>query len=324
MTEQQQPKAEQPKSPGLSKLVEKYSKRWGVSPEEAEKRIEQIMARKGQTAIPGLDNVFPEPLGPVSAKAQDVNQAILSTQMTRRMLNTPPEDIAKLDQKIETIGQMVEALGNNFQARIDQVTSTLEGRRQQEERDALKNYLNEALGPVRSDLTALKDKVSKEGTSIPPATVSDLTTTLENVKRETANAQNLLGVFGYKVEKESISRDDVQKMIQDAQAKALESLPQEKLKERIESQGYKVVGGPITFDQAQQMVMEAYRKGQEESLSQKQVDAVTGLIRDSVKNILDMFKPGVQGYMDQLFTKGGQPSQSSPQPEPSSTGQGSQ
>jgi muramoyltetrapeptide carboxypeptidase LdcA involved in peptidoglycan recycling len=116
-------------------------------------------------------------------------------------------------------------------------------------------------------------------------------------------AKSWLSKLGYKVEPEKLSRDEVQKMIMEAQKQALANLPTDDLKKRLQEAGYKIVGGPLTYEQVEKLVEEAKRKAQEEAIDDKRIDAVAGIIRESVTKIIEMFRPAVEVWL-----------QSAPQP----------
>jgi|GEM_PF-5195744 uncharacterized protein (DUF1697 family) len=83
-------------------------------------------------------------------------------------------------------------------------------------------------------------------------------------------------------------------MIEEAQKKALENLPIEEIKKKLEQAGYKIMGGPLTWDQVEKLIEEAKKRAQEEVLEDKRIDAVADIIRDSVSRIIEMFKPAVE------------------------------
>jgi sugar diacid utilization regulator len=56
-------------------IVEEYSRKWKVSREEDGRKIRKMLEEK----TPSKEKIFPEPIGEVSKKIQDINQAALST-----------------------------------------------------------------------------------------------------------------------------------------------------------------------------------------------------------------------------------------------------
>jgi len=288
--------------------IEKYSKKWGITPEEAEKKIRRLLEEAGKedrkNAIPTVENIFPVPLGELSKKVQDVNQALLSTAYTRRHLNSPPEDIAALREKIERTDRIVSDLKSGLEEQIRKLTETLEDKKRKETREELLKELDEKMNPVREGLKTLMEKLEKvekgEPTTSNGLKPSDV---LKEAHRVAEEAKGWLSNMGYKVEPERLSREEVQKMIEKAQKQALERLPPDELKKKLEEKGYEIVGEPLTPARVREIVKEERRKAQEEVLDDKRISAVENIIRDSVKEIVSMFKPAVQTWID-LSLKG--------------------
>jgi hypothetical protein len=162
--------------------------------------------------------------------------------------------------------------------------------------------LEAKMEPLKQNLQALVDKlrvVEEQKIASPPppsgeAKPESLSELLDKVKTLEEESKKMLSRFGYRVEPEKLSKEDVVKMIEEAQKQALERLSPEELKKRLEAAGYKVVGGPISWEEFQKAVEEAKRKAQEEVSDDKKIEAVTSIIRDSVAKIIDMFKPAVE------------------------------
>jgi len=283
--------------------IEKYSKKWGLTPEEAEKKIRRLLEEAGKEdrkkAIPTVENIFPEPLGELSKKVQDVNQALLSTAYTRRHLNSPPEDIAALREKIERTDRIVSDLKSGLEEQIRKLTETLEDKKRKETREELLKELDEKMNPVREGLKTLMEKLEKvekgESTTSNGMKPSDV---LKEANKVAEEAKGWLSSMGYKVEPERLSKEEIQKMIDEAQKQALAKLPPDELKKKLEEKGYEIVGEPLTPAKVREIVKEERRKAQEEVLDDKRISAVENIIRDSVKEIVSMFKPAVQMWVD--------------------------
>jgi polyhydroxyalkanoate synthesis regulator phasin len=112
-------------------IIEEYSRKWKVSKEEAEMKIRKMLEEK----TPSQEKIFPEPLGEISRKIQDINQAALSTAYTRRLLSSPPEDVAALRDKIEKIDAVIADLKAGFEGRINQITEILNEKTRREQRE---------------------------------------------------------------------------------------------------------------------------------------------------------------------------------------------
>lgn len=312
----------------LEQAVEKYAKKWGVSREEAEKKIQRMLEREGREGgIPTAEKLFPEPLGPISEKIQDVNQALLSTYHTRRILTSPPEDVAALreeikaleskivgdpvsalKERIEKIDAVVGELKKGLETQIRELTETLEDKKRKETREELLKELDTKMSPLQEGLKTLTEKLEKmERGEAEPAGEMKPSEVLKEADKIAEEAKGWLAKLGYKVEPEKLSKEEVQKMIREAQKEALASLPPEELRKRLEQAGYKIVGGPLTYEQVEKLVEEARRRAQEEALEDKRIEAVQNIIRDSVGKIIGMFQPAIEIWMrSSLESRAGQ------------------
>jgi len=301
--------------------IEKYSKKWGVSEEEAERKIKRLLEEAGKEdrkgAIPTVENIFPQPLGEVSKKIQDVNQALLSTAYTRRLLNSPPEDVATLRDRIENLDRVVLDLKGAMENQIKQLTETLEDKKRKEVREELLQEVENKIDPLRKDLKTVLERLKSPAEGIGAGSVAEPAKVLDEAKRVAEKAKKWLSEMGYRVEPETLSKDQVQKMIEKAQKSALEKLPPEELKQRLEKAGYKIIGGPLSYEQVEKLIEEAARKAQEEVLEDQRIKAVENIIRDSVKQIVGMFSPAVKMWMEYSLTARGSGASSQEESSPS-------
>jgi len=285
----------------LEDMVEEYSKKWRVSKEEAQEKIRRILEDKA----PSPDKLFPEPLGEISKKIQDINQAVLSTAYTKRLLTAPPEDVEVLKGKVERTESIVADLKATIEEKINKLTEVLNEKEKEKNREELMSELEARIAPINEGLQAIMNRLNsleqQRMEQTPPSTaesqrkgITDIVTEAEKVENE---AKTLLTKFGYRVEPDKLSREEIQKMIEEAQRQAIEKLPPDELKKRLESTGYKIVGGPITWDQFEKALEEARKRAQEEAIEDKRIDAVSGIIRDSITKVIDMFKPAVEGWL---------------------------
>ena len=142
-------------------VIERYSKRWKVSREEAERRLKQVFNNNNSAKkVPTLENLFPEPIGELSKKVQDINQALLSSAYTRRLLDSPPEDIAELRARIENLDRIVGEMKSTLEDQIKRITETLEDKKRKEAREELLKELDEKMNPLRENLQRLSEKLS--------------------------------------------------------------------------------------------------------------------------------------------------------------------
>lgn len=284
----------------LKEAAEKYSKKWGVSPEEAEKKIKQMLDNAGterKKAVPSLENIFPEPLGDISKKIQDVNQAVLSTAYTRKVLDTPSEEAIALRDRIGKIENIVGELKTGLETKIKELTETLEDKNRKEARREMLEELDSKMNPLRESLKDLSQRLEKageggEGGSMEAGSV------LDEANKVAEKAKGWLVKMGYKVEPEKLSKQEVMKMIDEAQKQALANMSPEDLRKRLEKTGYKVVGGPISYDQLEKIMKGARKQWEEETLDDKRIDAAAEIVKTATRQIVSMFQPAVSAWME--------------------------
>lgn len=304
----------------LEELAEKYSKKWGISLEEAKKKAEKFLEEKPKPAdrtksVPGPENLFPEPLGPLSQKVQDINQAALSTAFTRKSLfemNQSPEEIKNLSLRQDALKEKVESVETRANSILDLVNTTvkewkteLETKRTEEERQKLLSEMEEKMiKPLKSEVESMKtalENLPKGGTG-GTEKLTELEDTLSKIEGVTESAKSWLRKIGYPVENLEAAPSVELKG-------SAKELTDDYLRKTLESRGYKMVGGPMSYDQIQKLMEEERKKAQEEVLDDKRIDAVADIIKESVKDIIEMFKPAVNIYTEYMFSgKGGQSS----------------
>lgn len=221
----------EPKGPAnVNEAVEFYSKKWGVSEEEAAEKIQKLLEER---KAPSMEDLFPEPLGELSRKVQDINQAVLSTAFTRKKvaeMENPQKSSGvqqDIDEAVHTAGREIitqkltatdpirlkidEALGELVG---DAIKEKLKGTNKEELRVMLDGLFDEfgekVVKPLYEKVTALEKEKGKEEQSM--SEVVDLVTDAEKKYKD------FLEKRGFKVESVNITRDSVEKMIHDAVA----------------------------------------------------------------------------------------------------------
>jgi uncharacterized coiled-coil DUF342 family protein len=288
----------------LEDMVEEFSKKWKVSKEEAEKRIRKFLEKMHTSdKTPTPENIFPEPIGEISRKIQDINQAALSTAYTQRLLSRPPEDIQALREKLEKIDSIIAEVKAGLEDRINKLTEMLEDRIRKEHREELLKELDSKIEPVRQSIQSLAqkleelEKLGREEKPTQQTTPAQPESILEQAEKVVEDAKRWLQKTGYTVEPERISRSEVQKMIEEAQKRALESIPAEEMKKRLEQIGYKVVGGPVRWEDVEKAIEEAKKKAKEEALEDKRIEVAASILRDGITKVIEIFRPAIETYL---------------------------
>jgi oligoribonuclease NrnB/cAMP/cGMP phosphodiesterase (DHH superfamily) len=71
--------------------------------------------------------------------------------------------------------------------------------------------------------------------------------------------------------------------------------------EFLKRQGYRVESDTITKEEAKRMIEEATKKAQEEALEDERIKAVSDIIRESIKQMIDLFRVPVETYFKTAF-----------------------
>jgi len=186
-------------------MVEQYSKKWKVSPEEAKEKLQDFLAKKPRKSVAesedptGLASLLEDPASPFAKKVIGLNQAVVSmayTKKTLKDLSTPPKEIVGLRDKIEvmekSVGQALEFLNTTVQGMHDD----LEARKAEDEKKKLLDEMTGIIQPLKDKIVAL-EKV-KDGE---PGGLGELTTEkiLAAGQEATEKAQVLLKKMGFEV-----------------------------------------------------------------------------------------------------------------------------
>jgi hypothetical protein len=240
------PRKEPKRSQNVEEAIQFYSKRWHVTPEEAADKIETALKDR---KAPTMDELFPEPLGPMSEKIQDINQSLLNTAATRRKIqeiNNPAAKPSGLDEAIgesvkESIGQEVKdrlTRKNPVQDGIDTaigsfvkkaIEDKLEGTKDGDMRAMFDSLLDEwsekMIKPLYDKVEAIQAANGNKGQDKHSTSISEAA---ELVITEQEKMKKFLEDRGFKVESVSIDKATVEKMINEAVTKENERFTQEK------------------------------------------------------------------------------------------------
>ncbi len=186
-------------------MIEQYSKRWKVSPEEAKKKIQSFLAETPTKGVSesegptGLVELLGDPASPVARKVMGINQALMATAYTKKMmkgLNAPPKEIEGLQNKMESleknVGQALEFLNTTVQTMHDD----LEARKAEDERKKLLGEMSEIIQPLKEQIAALEKAKSGESGELVELTTEKI---LAAGQEATEKAQKLLQKMGYDV-----------------------------------------------------------------------------------------------------------------------------
>ena len=297
-------------------VIEEYAKKKGLPAEEIKKRYLPILI--GEEKEGKYDEVaskllkIAEVLSSIKDLSKDADPAtknILSGLGTALVTNTlsGSDDVSEYIKPIIRTVTLVKAIeaatsgGDNEQLKILQeelkgLRDELEKYRRKEEREEFAKMMDEKLRErdetikqLYETVNYLLDEVKKFREGGKPKE-EDEETLLKKVETVKEKSMRLLKDLGYEVKPTTLTREEVEELIK----KEVTNLPPDELKKILEKHGYRVVGGPIPYDEAMKMVEEARKKAYEEALEDKRIEATKDIIKDSVRQIVQLFAPAIQ------------------------------
>jgi len=328
--EQQQPQQPQLKVPeSILRLAEKYSKLYGVSQEEALERVGQSIEKN---LLP-MDLISStKPVGSMSEKIQDWLQSLLMIRTASNMGNGK-EDLQlilnsinqSVESRIRAIEDKVNALlehikGSNEKQTIELIRSEVSNQLKPivEKMNQLTEVVNklasetekqkiqEVLKPINDSIAQLSQALARleerlnalEGRQVSATQPTSVVEQVQSLKATYEELKKAVEMLGAKVVEEKLSRDDVEKIVQEK----LKSISNEELIKLAQERGFAIVGGPLPFDKAQELIREAYKRGYEEGKSDKSVDHVAQIIRDGIDSLMKIIGPGLQEAIKTWFS----------------------
>jgi hypothetical protein len=98
-----------------------------------------------------------------------------------------------------------------------------------------------------------------------------------------------------------LTREEVQRLIEDERKKAPEELNPEELKAILEKRGYNVLEPPRSWEEVEKMIREAEKRGYEMAQNDKRIEAVKAIIERAVDSITSMFAPAIRQYWEAVM-----------------------
>ena len=200
-------------SESMDDVVKRYAQKWNVSEDEAADKILTFLESEGEeqrklqdrtSRIPSAGAFFPEPLGELSKKVQDVNQALLTTEFTKRSIADMRQPPLAL-QEINTLKDEVKELKGTINTTLKEVKDTLEAKNQADAQRAMLEQMKTLIAPLSEKVDTLEAALSKEPPTITEKgkiikTPADLVKATQEYKQE---AETFLKNQGYAVGRDS-------------------------------------------------------------------------------------------------------------------------
>jgi len=187
---------------------------------------------------------------------------------------------------VENMNKMAEV--------INKITNDTETRKVVDTIKPLIDTLADAIKKINDRLDSLEARINTMPQTPQSGSILDEVQTL---KKRTEELKTALEALGMKVVEEKLTKDDVEKILQEK----LMNIPDNVLAEIAQKRGYRIVGGPIPYDKAEEIVKEAYRRGFEEGRSDKNAEMLGNLLRDGLKGLMEIIGPGLQEGLKSMF-----------------------
>jgi hypothetical protein len=285
----------------LEEMAQAYSKKWGVSVEEARKKIMKVMEEKPvdrAAVLPTEDFPFPEPIGPVSKKVQDMSQAALSSAYTTsklRELSQPPKQLEAIQAQLDSVTQTMNATLELVNTKVKTLQETLDAKTAAEERAKLIGELEtKIIAPIKNDLETVKKSIEAKDQTGATASMRDLA---DRLKTAEADAVKVLQELGYPVPEKRVTSAAPPTPATPGQMDIQATI------EFLKRQGYRVESDVMTKDEAKKMIEEATKKAQEEALDNERIKAVENIIRESISKMIELFRVPVESYFKMAFER---------------------
>lgn len=252
-------------------MVNKYAKKWKVSPEEAALKVKQFLQKKpseptkdtvGSFQAPSEDDMFPVPVGPISKKVQDINQAALNSALTRKNLkelSQPPKEMETLKEKVQSFESTLNTVVEMVNTTMKTMNNELQERKTKEQFDTMIETLKtEVVGPLKERVELLE--AAKQGDPAARAAIKGLTP--ENVfvkaKEITDEAKDWLERTGHKIEEPTTMGKQEVEAILDKREKELKAKWEEESGAQIEIEQQRITATENILTGVVDKVMEIF------------------------------------------------------------------
>jgi DNA repair exonuclease SbcCD ATPase subunit len=288
----------------IEDMAKRYTAKWKVPLEEARRKVKEFIEKRPvdrTKVMPSQDNIFPEPVGPLSERIQDINQAALGSAFAQRSLremNLPPKELEDLRDTMDTLMKRVDNVMELVNSKVSSLQSTLDTKQKAEDREALITELNaKIIEPIKADLANVKKAVDEKNLEKQGESLKDLK---EKLRTAEEDAKGVLKDLGYPV-------PEAKAVVQGPVA----SVPQSdaELVEALKKRGYHIEFDMVSREDARKMAEEAAAKAHEDALDDKRIEAVENVVHDAVADLINLFKPGVDYYFKTVLpNRGAEPS----------------
>jgi len=324
----------------VEKIVEEYAETKGLDKEEAKKRLVPLLKSEPDKMEQikrelGLTKEILQTYSELSQNAPEPLKIIAGIKAS--------EQIAKIDSEEDPLEETMKKIKRHFMELklMDVASKAVFGEKEKEEKPKTEE-IKAALEPFLKKFEELaeyvegrkRDEVQQVLSEIKEALASRNQPTgeenpkevVEKARRVFDDIKDLASNWGYKLERDTITKQELEEILKERQEKILEELAEkpERIKEILEAKGYKVQGGPIPYAQVEKMLEEERRKVLEQVQDDIKIRELGGIIRESVKEVIGLFKPMVGTWFEKSLEERAAGGEGESTEQPSSSEEGSQ
>ena len=324
----------------VEKIVEEYAEAKGLDKEEAKKRLVPLLKSE-----PDKMEQIKKELGLTKEILQTYSELSQNAPEPLKVLAgiKASEQIAKLDAEEDPLEETMKKIKRHFMELklMDVASKAVFGEKEKEEKpkteeiaEALKPFLDEfkelkeyVEGKKRDEVQQILNEIKEIVASrSQPAGEENPKEIVDKAKKVLDDIKDLASAWGYKLEKDYLTKDEIEQILKERQEKILEELAEkpERIKEILEAKGYKIVGGPIPYEQVQKMLEEERKRILEQVHDDIKIRELGGIIRESVKEIIGLFKPMVGTWFEKSLEERASGGEGESTEQPSSSEEGSQ
>jgi len=187
---------------------------------------------------------------------------------------------------VENMNKMAEV--------INKITNDTETRKVVDTIKPLIDTLADAIKKINDRLDSLEARINSMPQTPQSGSILD---EVQMLKKRTEELKTALETLGMKVVEEKLTKEDVEKLVQEK----LKNIPDDLLVKIAQERGYRIAGGPMPYDKVEELVREAYRRGVEEGRSDKNAEMLGNLLRDGLKSLFEIIGPGLQEGIKSMF-----------------------
>jgi len=197
------------------------------------------------------------------------------------------EVTGQLKPVVENMNKMAEV--------INKITNDTETKKVADTIKPLIDTLADAIKKINERLDELEARMNSAPQTSPQS--GSVLEEVQTLKKRTEELKAALETLGMNVVEEKLTKEDVERIIQER----LRNIPDSELAKIAQERGYKIVGGRLPYEEVEKIVREYYTRGVEEGKADKNAEMLGSLLRDGLKSLFDVIGPGLSEGIKNMF-----------------------